>query len=115
MRKFVLSLANLWLMWLGLMILVLQFNKYSWAEPPMLDCDTDAEAAFMLMAWLVWITTAMIIFWFAGFHKLIGRNYPTITLVLAVVISAGTAVKYIALLDYSEGITSQCAELMRSY
>lgn len=110
MRKAILLLANLWLLWLGLMILVVQFNKYSWAEPPMLDCDTDAEAAFMLMAWLVCLTTAAIAAWFAGFYRSIGRNLPTVTLLLAIAVSSGTATKYFALVDYSKGIAVQCAD-----
>ncbi len=110
MRKVVLVLTNLWLMWLGLMILIVQFNKYSWADPPMVDCDTDAEAAFVLLAWFVWLTTGAMVAWFAGFFRAIGRNLPTITLVFAVIVSAGTTMKYFALIEYSKSIESQCGE-----
>ncbi len=106
--KLILSVVIGWLLWLGLLILVVQFNKYGWADPPMIDCDTDAEAALALLIWLVWITAALFLLWFYRAKVTFGTNFESFALSIVLLISLGSVIKYIALLEYDKTISQQC-------
>lgn len=108
MRKLILSAVIGWLLWLGFLILIVRVNKYDWADLPMLDCDTDAQAAVTLFVWLVWITAAAFLAWFYLTKVPFRANFESFTLSIVLLISIGSAFNYIALLKYDETISLQC-------
>lgn len=110
LRPVTLVLTALWLLWLGLVILIARFNKYDWADPPILDCDTDAEAAVTLLIWLVWTTTAGLATWFAAAKRSLGKNLDTACLAVALCVSFGSASKYASLLEYNKITATMCEE-----
>lgn len=110
LRNTLLTLTIFALLFLGLTLWATEFNRYSWANPPILDCDTDAEAAFTLFAWLTWLITAVLLIWHVLPPRKLGVNLPTAAVVLALMVSGGGAVKYAALQDYSKQLAVQCGE-----
>lgn len=108
LRKYLLSAVIGWLLWIGFLVLIVRFNKYDWADSPMLDCDTDAESAATLLVWLVWLTTVVLLGWYFASRRTVGKNMETIALAIALLISLGSMFKYIALMKYEETISKQC-------
>ena len=47
-----------WLLWLAFWALAVRFNRYG--DTNIIDCDTDAEVAFMLLLIFLWLTTLAI-------------------------------------------------------
>lgn len=113
MRKLILLAINLGLLGLGLIIGITRFNKYEWADQPIIDCDTDAETAIIIMSWLVWLTSAAVGAWFLYFHRKIRKNFITVTLLIAILVSIGVGVKYYRMLEYDDEIAEHCAKTLQ--
>lgn len=95
------------MLWLWLVI-YLPFNKYSWADPPILDCDTDGEAATALLIYVIWFITAVLAARTFILKRKLGANFVTFALALAVTISLFAVFRYVELLQYDKAIASEC-------
>lgn len=91
-------------------IFAIPLNHYSWADPPILDCDTDAEGFVELSIYLVWLTSAAL----AAHSRLHRREravgLASLALALAVGTSIGGGFRYMELLQHNQVVAAECRE-----
>jgi len=107
LRRIILLLVALWLLWLGALIALLPYDEYG-SGVAIPDCDTDAELFLMLASWIVWLSMAVYGLWFLAIGRFGENRLALAVLVLALLVSGGVLVKYIWLMAYLEQVEKLC-------
>ncbi|AFY55424.1 hypothetical protein Riv7116_2943 [Rivularia sp. PCC 7116] len=97
---------TLWLFFISLVLLLVNFNKYR--DLNILDCDTDAEIVFKLFIILLWLTTLII--WEINLiskYRYKRKHFLFIGS-LSIALSIGFIPKFVALIQYDAEINKFC-------
>ncbi|MBN3924275.1 hypothetical protein [Nostoc sp. NMS4] len=98
----------LWLIWWGVLALLLPFNEYEGSSIPIPDCDTDVELVAWLSMWVIWLTTIIVVG--VSIHLRFWQHLRTLWFIniIAIILSLSSIVRYQELIHYSEQLQQYC-------
>ncbi|MEH2110359.1 hypothetical protein [Nostoc sp.] len=97
----------LWLIWWGVLALLLPFNQYEGSSIPIPDCDTDGELGILLSMRVIWLTTIIVVG--ASIRLRFWQHLRTLWFIniITIILSLSSIVRYQELIHYSEQL-QQC-------